>query len=75
VSQCSTETLFEDLFKCEETRATLAKTGPTATSNDLIKYMNKFLQNQDLTMTMRQYVTWKEKKKEPVLLQKYRLAY
>jgi hypothetical protein len=71
VSQCSTETLFQDLFATEQL-AGGPPTGPTHTNNDLIKYTNQFFKNVDVNMTMKQYPLWKRREKE--LLEKKKLA-
>jgi hypothetical protein len=57
VSQCKTETLFEDLLKSEE-RAKKAQTGPKHKESDLIKSVDNFLKVHGLSMTVKDYYKW-----------------
>jgi hypothetical protein len=60
VSQCKTDTLFEDLLVSEE-RATAAQTGPKHTDSELSKFVDNYLKLHGLKMTLKQYFNWREK--------------
>ena len=58
VSQCETETLFEDLLGSKG-RAK-AQTGPKHTNSDLVKFVDNFLKVHGLGMTMKEYYEWRK---------------
>ena len=61
VTQCSTETLFKDLFQNNDWASSRA-TVPIHRTSELRKYTNNFMQQQfDYDMTIEQYETWKVK--------------
>jgi hypothetical protein len=61
MSQCNTETLFEDLLQSEE-RAK-AQTRPKHNKSDLIKFVDNFLKVHGMPMTtMKQYYEWLKKR-------------
>jgi hypothetical protein len=51
VTQCSTETLFKDLFQTNDWASSLV-TGSTHRTSELWKYMNNFLQQNGLVMSL-----------------------
>jgi hypothetical protein len=58
VSQCKTETLFEDLLGSKGRAKT--QTGPKHTSSDLVKFVDNFLKVHGLGMTMNEYYEWRK---------------
>ena len=70
VSQCCTETLFEDLLLSKE-MATAAQTGPKHTASELVKFVDNYLKLHSLDMTMKEYLKWRKEghqyaRKKPV---------
>jgi hypothetical protein len=58
VSQCSAETLFEDLFVIDPS---VANGVATHTIKDLINFTNRFFKESGLEMTVRQFYEWRNK--------------
>ena len=61
VSQCSAETLFEDVLVVpEEKRGSAAQKGPKHTATQLEAFIDKFLNMHGLKMTVREFHKWKK---------------
>jgi hypothetical protein len=59
VSQCTTETLFCDLFESQD-RAN-AQTHPKGTESDLLQFVDNFFKANGYEMTTKQYLKWIKK--------------
>jgi hypothetical protein len=64
VSQCSVETLFEDLIACPEKRTTAVQKVRKHTATQLEAFIDNFLKAYGLKMTVREFQKWKESTKE-----------
>jgi hypothetical protein len=60
VSQCSTETLFKDLFHNDDW-PTSTESMPTHRSKELRLYIDNFLKDSILDMNLQEYEKWKTK--------------
>jgi hypothetical protein len=58
VSQCSTETLLEDLFVIDPSAA---KGGYIHTNKELVEFIDQFLKDSGLEMTVNQFYAWRKK--------------
>ena len=59
VSQCCTETLFEDLLQSEKMEKS-ASTAPKHTASELVKFVDNFLKEHGLDMSMKEYLKWRK---------------
>ena len=57
VSQCSTDTLFEDVFVIDPS---VASAGAIHTSKELVKFTDRFLKDSGLEMTVNQFYKWRK---------------
>jgi hypothetical protein len=64
VSQCSTETLFADLLSQQDDSNSSAGRGLQHNANDLVKFVDKFLQEQNLPMTLKGFCDLRKKSRE-----------
>ena len=58
VSQCSTETLFKDLFVIDPSAA---NGGSIHTNKELLQFTDRFLKDSGLEMTLNQFYVWRKK--------------
>jgi hypothetical protein len=61
VSHCSTETLFADVLSQQDDSNSSAGRGLNLNANDLVKFVDKFLQEQNLPMTLKRFYKWCKK--------------
>jgi len=64
VSQCSTETLFADVLSQLDNKNSSAGRGLQHNAKDLVKFVDKFLQEQNMSMTLKGFCDWRDKSKE-----------
>jgi hypothetical protein len=69
VSQCSAETLFEDLLVHEEKRDSGSQKGPKHTATQLEKFIDNFLKEHGMKMTVREFHEWKASAKQYLRMQ------
>jgi hypothetical protein len=60
VSQCTTETLFQDLLKSDQTRSAASLVGAKRTAKELEEYMDNFLKVHGLMMTVNEFYDWRD---------------
>jgi hypothetical protein len=64
VSQCSAETLFKDLLVRDEKRGSGSQKGPKHTATQLEKFIDNFLKEHSMKMTVREFHEWKASAKQ-----------
>ena len=64
VSQCSTETLFADMLSELDDSNSSAQRGLQHNASDLVKFVDKFLHEQNLPLTLKEFCGWREKSRE-----------
>jgi hypothetical protein len=58
MSQCSIEPLFQDLLSQQDDSESVARRGLKHNATDLVKFVDKFLKEQHLMMTMKGFNDW-----------------
>ena len=64
VSQCSTETLFADVLSQLDNKNSSAGRGLQHNAKDLVKFVDKFLQEQNMSMTLKGFCDWRDQSRE-----------